>query len=52
VLFLAQKWRVSCFKRLQWFWELEKIRAVSQTQSSEEQAVLHHYQDNHYNTKE
>ena len=40
----------SCNERLQRFWDSEEIRAVSQTRSSEEQAVLGHYKDNHLYT--
>ena len=40
----------SCNELLQRFWDSEEIRAVSQTHSSEEQAVLDHYKDNHLYT--
>ena len=40
----------SCNELLQRFWYSEEIRAVSQTYSSEEQAVLDHYKDNHLYT--
>ena len=37
----------SCNELLHRFWDSEEIRAVSQTHSPEEQAVLDHYKDNH-----
>ena len=35
---------------LQHFWDSEETRAVLHTHPSEEQAVLHHYKDNHLYT--